>query len=316
MRINRHVANLRYAAAPLALGLALISTPSFAQDAVPAEEAEEVILVTGSRIARTNLELSSPVNVIGAEEIQFRQPTSIEDVLRQLPGSVPGIGSAVNNGSNGTATFNLRGLGSNRNLVLINSRRVVPSGTGGVVDLNILPVALLERSEVLTGGASSTYGADAIAGVLNFITQRDFTGLQLDTSYGITERGDGQSFKTDLTIGADLDGGRGNVALSIGYTNTKPVLQGNRDISLFARSSATGSPQGSPTATPGSILFPLPAGSPGGRFDPATGTILFDGLSDYNFNPLNVFQTPLRRYNVFAQARYEVSDAIEVFTEA
>ena len=310
------ISNLKYAAAPLALGLALISTPSFAQDEAPTEEAAEAIVVTGSRIARTNLELSSPVNVIGAEEIQFRQPTSIEDVLRQLPGSVPGIGSAVNNGSNGTATFNLRGLGSNRNLVLINSRRVVPSGTGGVVDLNILPVALLERSEVLTGGASSTYGADAIAGVLNFITKRDFTGLQLDTSYGITERGDGQSFKTDLTIGADLDGGRGNVALSIGYTNTKPVLQGNRDISLFARSSATGSPQGSPTATPGAILFPLPAGSAGGRFDPATGTILFDGLSDYNFNPLNVFQTPIRRYNVFAQARYEVSDAIEVFTEA
>lgn len=291
------------------------AVPAFAQDADPqAEEvtaAEENIVVTGSRIPRTNIELSSPVNIVGQDEIQFRQPTSIEDVLRQLPGSVPGIGSAVNNGSNGTATFNLRGLGSNRNLVLVNSRRVVPSGTGGVVDLNILPVALLERAEVLTGGASSVYGADAITGVLNFITKRDFTGMQLDTSYGLTEEGDGQSLKTDLTIGANLDGGRGNVALSIGYTNTKPVLQGDRAISTFARSSATGARQGSPTAAPASIDFPI-AGS---RFDPSSGTIV-PGLGDFNFNPLNVFQTPLRRYNIFGQARYEVSDAVEVFTEA
>ena len=320
---NTRISNLKYAAAPLALSLALISTPSFAQNVADepvadetTDEAAPAIVVTGSRIARSNLELSSPVNVIGAEEIQLRQPTSIEDVLRQLPGSVPGLGSAVNNGSNGTASFNLRGLGSNRNLVLLNSRRVVPAGTGGVVDLNILPVALLERSEVLTGGASSVYGADAITGVLNFITKRDFVGLQLDTSYGITERGDGQSLKTDLTIGAELDGGKGNVALSIGYTNTKPVLQGDRAISTFSRSSATGLPQGSPTATPASILFPLIAGSAGGRFDPASGTIKFDGLSDFNFNPLNIFQTPLRRYNIFGQARYEVSDAVEVFTEA
>jgi iron complex outermembrane recepter protein len=312
-----YIFNLKYAAAPLALSLALMSTPSFAQEDASAPKAEEastsngLIVVTGSRITRANLELSSPVNVIGAEEIQFRQPTSIEDVLRQLPGSVPGIGSAVNNGSNGTATFNLRGLGANRNLVLINSRRLVPSGTGGVVDLNLLPVALLERAEVLTGGASSVYGADAITGVLNFITKRNFTGLQLDASYGLTERGDGQSLKTDLTIGADLDNGRGNVALSIGYTNTKPVLQGNRAISTFSRSSATGAAQGSPTAVPASILFPLT-----GAFNPGTGTITGPALSDFNFNPLNVFQTPLRRYNVFAQARYEVSDAVEVFTEA
>jgi iron complex outermembrane recepter protein len=302
------------------LGLALAATPAMAQEAAAESEAAgELIVVTGSRIARTNLELSSPVNVIGAEEIQFRQPTSIEDVLRQLPGSVPGLGSAVNNGSNGTATFNLRGLGTNRNLVLINSRRVVPAGTNGVVDLNILPVALLERSEVLTGGASSVYGADAITGVLNFITKRNFTGLQLDSSYGITERGDGQSFKTDLTIGADLDGGRGNVALSIGYTNTKPVLQGDRAISLFARSSATGARQGSPTAAPATIFAPIifPAGTlpAGARFDPASGTIV-PGDADFNFNPLNIFQTPIRRYNIFAQGRYEVSDAVEVFTEA
>jgi iron complex outermembrane recepter protein len=324
------ISALKLSTTPFVLGLALISTAAFAQSA-PADEAEdaeakETIVVTGSRINRANVELSSPVNVIGSDEIQYRQPTSIEDVLRQLPGTVPGIGSAVNNGSNGTATFNLRGLGTNRNIVLLNSRRIVPAGVGGVVDLNILPVALLDRSEVLTGGASSTYGADAIAGVLNFITKRNFSGLQLDSSYGITQRGDGQSFKTDLTIGANFDDSRGNATLSIGYTNTKPVLQGDRDIGLVSRASActaaqvadsscatlgVGVTQGSATSTPATILFPI-ANS---RFDPTSGTIV-SGLGDYNFNPLNIFQTPLKRFNIFGQARYEVTPDVEVFTEA
>jgi iron complex outermembrane recepter protein len=311
---NIHIRNFKNASAPVALALALISTPSFAQDAAPAdgEEAaeEKVLVVTGSRIARANVELSSPVSVIGKEEIEYRQPTSIEDVLRTLPGSVPGIGSAVNNGSGGTATFNLRGLGTNRNLVLLNSRRVVASGTGGVTDLNILPVALLERSEVLTGGASSVYGADAISGVLNFITKKNFSGIQLDANYGLTERGDGANYRVDLTVGGNFADDRGNAALSIGYTDTQPVLQGDRNIGLVSISSASGLPQGSPTATPASIGFPIL----NSRFDPATGTIL-PGQSDYNFNPLNVFQTPLKRYNLFAQANYEITPAIEAFVE-
>ena len=315
---NTRISNFKNATAPLALALALISTPSFAQDTAPdaaasdaeAVDEEKVLVVTGSRIARPNIELSSPVSVIGKEEIEYRQPTSIEDVLRTLPGAIPGIGSAVNNGSGGTATFNLRGLGSNRNLVLLNSRRVVASGTGGVTDLNILPVALLERSEVLTGGASSVYGADAISGVLNFITKKNFSGLQLDANYGLTERGDGANYRVDLTVGGNFDDGRGNAAVSIGYTDTQPVLQGDRDIGKVSISSANGLPQGSPTATPASIGFPIL----NSRFDPATGTIVA-GQSDFNFNPLNIFQTPLKRYNLFAQANYEITPAIEAFVE-
>ncbi len=316
---KNYILGLKLAATPLALGLGMISTPSFAQDkdAAPAAAADEddaskdQIVVTGSRIARPNIELSSPVSVIGKEEIEYRQPTSIEDVLRTLPGAIPGIGSAVNNGSNGTATFNLRGLGTNRNLVLLNSRRVVAAGTGGVTDLNILPVALLERSEVLTGGASSVYGADAISGVLNFITKKNFSGLQLDANYGLTGRGDGANYRMDLTVGGNFDDGRGNAVISLGYTDTSPVLQGSREIGKVSLSSATGLPQGSPTATPASLSFPLL----NSRFDPVTGTILTDGQSDYNFNPLNVFQTPLKRYNLFAQANYEITPAIEVFAE-
>ncbi len=321
---NSRTNNFKNAAAPLALALALISTPSFAQDAAPdatasdaeAVDEEKILVVTGSRIARPNIELSSPVSVIGKEEIEYRQPTSIEDVLRTLSGATPGIGTAVNNGSNGTATFNLRGLGTNRNLVLLNSRRVVGAGTTGVADLNILPVALLERSEVLTGGASSVYGADAISGVLNFITKKNFSGMQLDANYGLTERGDGANYRVDLTVGGNFAEDRGNAALSIGYTNTQPVLQGDRDIGLVSIGSNNGLPQGSPTATPGTIVFPVvfPGAVGGSRFDPATGTIVA-GPSDYNFNPLNVFQTPLKRYNLFAQANYEITPAIEAFVQ-
>jgi iron complex outermembrane recepter protein len=193
-------------------GLAF-ATPAFAQDAIPPEEIppedqptmqsqdaieDELairqatageIVVTGSRIARPNLEQSAPVTVVGAEEIALQQPTSAEDFLREIPGASPATGPQTNNGSNGSANVNLRGLGTNRNLVLLNSRRVTPRDITAVVDLNMIPVTMIERTDVYTGGASTVYGADAVAGVVNFITRRDFAGAEIGALYGITERG-------------------------------------------------------------------------------------------------------------------------------
>lgn len=313
------------------------AAPAYAQDQQEVQDqpaaSEGTIVVTGSRIANPNLEQSSPVSVLGAEEFALQSPASVEQLLRELPGTAPGINSQVNNGSNGTASFNLRGLGTNRNLVLLNSRRVVPSTLGNVVDLNIIPIAMLERADVFTGGAVTSYGADAVAGVVNFITRQDFSGLDLSASYGITERGDGDQIRLDLVTGANFDDGRGNVTLGVSYTQTDPVLQGNRQIGLVSRGSTctaaqvtsgaceqrtVGSPQGSGTAVPASLFFPLPstgAFANGAQFDPATGTII-PGLADYNFNPLNLFQTPLDRWSVFASGKYEVADNIEVYTEA
>lgn len=292
------------------------------------------VVVTGSRIARPDLEQSSPVAVVDASEIAARAPVSVEQVLRQLPGATAGITPAVNNGTNGTASFNARGLGTNRNLVLLNNRRVVPSTLGNVVDLNVIPIALLERIESLTGGAVTTYGADAVAGVVNFITRQDFSGVEAAGQYGVSERGDGAGYRTDLITGVNLDEGRGNAVLSLSYTNTKPVLQGSRPLGTVSRASTCsaaqltagvcnierGSPQGSATAVPASLFFPLPTAavdptrSGGAQFDPATGTIA-PGLSDYNFNPLNYYQTPLDRWSVFGAARYEITPAIEVYGE-
>jgi len=285
--------------------------PVEAQEPIVESQTTGEIIVTGSRVRNSNLEQSSPVAVVDAEEISLVQPTSAEDFLRDIPGASPGINSQVNNGTNGTATFNLRNLGSNRNLILLNERRVVPSTLGGVADLNIIPVALLERVDIFTGGASSVYGADAVSGVANFITRRDFSGLDVNALYGITQRGDGASFRVDVTAGANFDDGRGNAVLSIGYTETDPVLQGERDIGLVSRSSVTGNPQGSVAATPATILAPFVA-----AVRPGQDTFAIGETNDFNFNPLNVFQTPLERYNIFGQARYEVTPGVEVFTEA
>lgn len=319
-------------AAPLLAQTAAVDAPT--PTAAPAPDSADSgsdVIVTGSRISNPNISQSSPVSVISAAELELRQPTSIEQVLRELPGGSPGIGQQVNNGQGGVASFNQRGLGTNRNLVLLNNRRVVPSTLGNVVDLNVIPLALIERSDVLTGGAVTSYGADAVAGLVNFITKRNFSGLDLQANYGITERGDGQSYRFDLTTGANFADNKGNVVLSFSYTNTKPVLQGDRSIGLFSRQSTCtagqnnaaggcaaatlGANQGSGTAVPASLFAPLPAGVSGARFDPATGTINTTGASDFNFNPLNLYQTPLDRYEIYAASHYEFVPNVELYTE-
>jgi len=326
-------AALRGSVATAALSLAMLVGPSaLAQDTAAAgATGDETIIVTGSRINNPNLVQSSPVSVIGADEVTFQQPLSAEDLIRDLPGAVPSTGPQTNNGSDGSARANLRGLGSNRNLVLLNSRRITPRSTDGVVDLNIIPVALIERVDVFTGGASTVYGADAVAGVLNFITKQDFAGIDMRAQFGLTGRGDGRTTRLDLTTGVNFDDGRGNAVLSIGYTNTQPVLQGDRAIGTIARQSTNctaqqiaaqgcnpavnnvvqGFPQGSPTAAPASIFSPF-----NGAVDP-TGTKFTVGPNnDYNFQPINLFQTPLERYNIFGQTRYEITDNVEVYAEA
>lgn len=304
-------AALRGGAASLALSFGLLAAPAFAQSAATTAESSETIIVTGTRIARPNIEQSSPVSVIDEAELGFRQPLAAEEFLRELPGVAPNIGPAVNNGTNGSAQIDLRGLGANRNLVLMDGRRVVPATTAGVVDLNNIPVALIERVDVLTGGASTQYGADAIAGVVNFITRRNFTGVDSSSTIGLAEEGDGRIFRTDLTLGASFDDGRGNAVLSIGYSDSNPVLQGDRPWGFESLSSGNGRPQGSATATPATILFPFTA-----AVNPEAGRLDLGQTTNFNFNPLNVYQTPLERYSIFAKANYEVSDAVEVYAQA
>lgn len=302
------------------VGAASLASPAFAQTPVEAspEAQEDVaaaatgqdIVVTGTLIRNPNLERSSPVNVTSADDIELLQSNVAEEILREIPGVVPSIGSAVNNGNGGASFVNLRGLGSNRNIVLLDGVRITPAELQGRFDLNNIPVSLIERVDVLTGGASTTYGADAISGVVNFITKSDFAGVEINASEQITQEGDGNVFRVDATIGANFDDGRGNAVLSIGYQESDPVFQGGRDVSLTTIETFTGTAIGSGTSVPSRFSVP---GQPTRQIDPATGALV-PTFRTFNFNPFNVFQTPFERFNFYGAAEYEVTDGIEVYT--
>ena len=298
------------------VGLAALafSAPAYAQDAtetIDAPAAEGAIVVTGSRIANPNLEQASPVSVVTAEELGLQQTNTVEESLRQIPGMVPSIGSNVNNGNGGSTYTDLRGLGAARNLVLLNGTRLVPQGLNGLTNIDVIPVALMERMDVLTGGAGATYGADAIAGVVNFITKKDFEGVDLSATNQITEEGDGHTFRADLIVGGNFDDGRGNAVFALGYTDRDAIFQGDRAYGINNISSVTGDAGGSSTTVPSVITIP----------GTTSGTLQVDGDSlspfyaPFNFNPYNVYQTPLKQYRLYGAANYAVNDAIEVFAE-
>lgn len=262
-RKNRLLAETIVASA----SLATLAGPAMAQDAAAPPEldtAEEEIVVTGSRIPRPNLVGVTPVAQVGAEEIMSRGVTRIEDMLNQLPQAYAAEMSGVANGAAGTAQADLRNLGSPRTLVLIDGRRLVPGDPGdntnsAAVDLNAIPAALVQRVEVLTGGASAVYGADAVAGVVNFIMLDDFEGVRFDAQYSLYQHNndddetgdlaaraeinprffrvpddnvmDGETADFSFIVGANSEDGRGNVTAYAGYRNVKQILQGERGFS-------------------------------------------------------------------------------------
>jgi iron complex outermembrane receptor protein len=207
----------------------LISQNSRAQ--APASTLEEVE-VTGSRIKRQDLEGVGPVTVFDAQDIEATGITSTEALLQRFSASAGFAGNQTNaywtgNGY-GTAQVNLRGLGINRTLVLLNGRRIVYGGTGAnsAVDLNLIPTAIIERIDVLKDGASALYGADAVAGVVNIITKRNFDGLELDAQFGQTAEGDGEEIAANLMLG--VRGERGNLMATMSYTEGKAVNMADR----------------------------------------------------------------------------------------
>lgn len=284
-------------------GLAFTGLPAFAQTS-------ERVEITGSRIKTISSETTSPIVTVGKQQLQEQQPVAIEEVIRSLPAAVPAIGPGTNNGTGGGATIDLRGLGSNRTLVLVNGRRMVPFDLNAVVDTNTIPIALLRSVDIYTGGGSAVYGADAVAGVVNFKLRRDFRGVEASTSYGVSAEGDAKRMRTDITLGSSLADGKGNVALSIGKTRTDPVRQGLRSFGAVSRSSTSGNPQGSFTGVPvyvDSAVF-SEGGDGNGGFDSST-------WDTYNFNPLNYYQTPLDRLQTTALANYTVNEHATVYAE-
>ena len=228
----RKISILKAGAAPVALGLVLAATPAFAQDqdmseeAAPAEEARAIV-VTGSRIARPNLESASPVTVVSAEQIELTGTTTLETLLNQLPQVIPGNTRVSNNaGGENFATLDLRGLGPARTLILVDGERLPASTTTGVIDINQIPVGLIQRVEVVTGGASAVYGSDAIGGVINFILKEDYEGVEFVGLQNFSEDGAFQTYTINGTMGGNFADGRGNFTFFGSWTDRDGVFQG------------------------------------------------------------------------------------------
>jgi iron complex outermembrane recepter protein len=220
----------------VAVALAPTAMPLFAQEGAVVDE----ITVTGSRIVRRDFIANSPILTVESETFENVSTVAIETVLNQLPQFVPALSqfttmdvqsSATN--TPGASTLNLRGLGANRNLVLIDGRRGQPVNGALVVDINSIPSAAVQRVEIITGGASAVYGADAVSGVVNFILKKDFDGIEIGTQYGMTEHGDASELRVSALMGANLADGRGNVMLGAEHAQRGTAY--TMDRSFFRR---------------------------------------------------------------------------------
>lgn len=309
-------------------------TPSFAQDATSTEEAErEVVVVTGTRISAPGVQSASPITTIGSAELQLQQVAEPEKLLRALPSTIPGDGENVNNGTAGVTSINMRGLGSRRNLVLIDGKRMTPYNINGIVDVSTVPQAMLERIDILTGGASTVYGSDAVSGVVNFVLKRDFEGVELDARRSITGEGDGPILTISAAFGGNFADDRGNVALSMNWTERESVRLAQRSFGLVGVTSANGAGlSGSlPAAAAGCGGPNVYADSAGGgsttgiptriSYMGGAGQFRDDGTlgtncSRFNFNPYNYYQTPQERFSATAIGHYQVTDSIEAYTRA
>jgi iron complex outermembrane recepter protein len=312
------------AASPVALALALsLGGVAHAQDAAPTQaedtQAEDggVIVVTGSRIARTDLTSPVPVAVVSTEEIQRTGAANIQDVLAELPAVGQNISRTSSNFSttgNGQATVNLRNLGSSRTLVLVNGRRFVAGIPGtSIVDLNNIPTDLIKQVEVVTGGASALYGSEAIAGVVNFILDDEFQGLRVHGQANLTDKGDAARQLISAVAGTSFADGRGHIVVSGSYDRDEGLRSRNRSFS------AVDNPNRSSFNAQG--LF-----SPDGSFAPGAGTFTYDAFNNlkqyqsanidgYNRNADRYLALPVERYLGSAMGKFEISPAATVYGE-
>lgn len=316
-----------FATSVMAGATVAMSGYAVAQDAAAEEDEarQSTITVTGSRIARQDFVSNSPVATVGSEQFDLTGTVNTEGLLNTLPQTVPGLDRTSNNPGGGIATVDLRGLGSNRTLVLVDGKRVVPSTGGGTVDINNIPAALIERVEVVTGGASAVYGSDAVAGVVNFILKDDFEGAEFSAGYeAAVDNWDAQVWSANATIGGNFAEGRGNAVVSLGYTKREELFQGDRDFSFFAQfdDGAGGLFDGGSSGVPQGALFSgfnLPDGSRGifnedGTLRPFVTS--GDNNDFYNYAPENYIQLPQERFQINGKANYEINDELEVYASA
>lgn len=306
------------------------------------------VVVTGTRIARDGYEAPTPLTVVGVEQVQQQASPNLIDYLTTLPsfaGNYTPQGSTqnVSSGTAGTSSANLRNLGTNRTLVLIDGQRSVGSTITGLVDINTIPSQLIERVEVVTGGASAAYGSDAVSGVVNFILDKKFTGFKSEVAGGATTYGDNANYKVSATAGTAFAGGRGHVILSGSHNQQEGVLEADRDwnklgwqiVNNPTYSATNGQPQrlllsgiAPSNATPGGIIVAGPlrgvAFGEGGRpyqfnYGPLISGSAMQG-GDWETSSLHVrgqsLEPKLRSDNVFARVSFDVTDNVEVYVQS
>jgi len=296
-------------------------------NSAPASEEEkgtaEAIVVTGSRIRRADLVGVGPATVVTAESIANTGIVNVETVLQRLPANAGFAGNQTSSywtgNGYGTAQVNLRGLGIKRTLVLLNNRRLVAGGTGAnsSPDLNMIPVSIIKRIDVLKDGASAIYGADAVAGVVNIVTDTEFEGLGIGARYGITEKGDGDDFTVDLTWGIQSD--RGGISAAVTYQKTSAVNMASR------------APCGLAEVSPGVLGCSNSASTLGGRAvlpsgqqinfnnDPNGDGNFYEPYNsakhNFNGNPFLNAVSPIERVSTAFFTHYDVTDSITAFGE-
>lgn len=302
------------------LGTLGVTTSATAQEA-----AIDEVLVTGSRIKRADIDGVGKVNIVTADDFSAIGAVSVDQLLKFSPFTAGAQAGAESNYLSakegyGTASVNLRGLGQNRTLVLVNGRRFVAGGSGAnsVVDLNSIPVNMIERIETLLDGSSAIYGADAVAGVVNIISRRSFNGMQFDASYGVTEEGDAENADFSVMFGRQSDD-RGFV-ISANYTDRKEARSKDRGFSecffeeedgekSCSGSSSTAGGRGS-TETMGNVQFNQDPNGDGDSFVPYSFA-----LHAFDFQEFFNLTAPYDRTNISANGFIDITDSVRLFTE-
>ncbi|MDH4047954.1 MAG: TonB-dependent receptor [Gammaproteobacteria bacterium] len=311
---------------------------ALAQQNNPDDALEEVV-VTGSRLLRNrDFIAASPVQTVSLEEIQFSGNVTLEDTLNEFPQLNPDNTGTVNqSGGSGVLSADLRGLGAVRTLVLVDGKRYVPGDVTGLVDLATVPDMLVQRVEIITGGASAVYGSDAIAGAVNFILRDDFEGAEVRYQYGQTGESDGENNKVDILLGANAADGRGNVTIHASYTKRDPVFMGDRAFSqqpLLADSTGQLNNFGSGNIPGGLIGVPssdfgliqgvdltnsngsCPGAIQGVRFgDDGSPFPFCRPTEQYNYAAPNFLLRPLERWQVSALGSYDVGQNVEAYAQ-
>lgn len=326
---------------------AIASEPAEASSMDPGITLEE-LTVTGSRIEHSGFQAPTPVSVVDAAQIEHRGASNLANVINEMPaftGTITPASTGLNSRQNGINAVDLRGLGTNRNLVLLNGRRGTPFDEFGNVDLNAVPSLAIGRVEVVTGGASAAWGSDAISGVVNLIYDEDLEGLKFNAQYGQSERGDAQDTRLAAAWGTSLNGGAGHFLLAADYNKNEGVPEGRdrawqrRSPALVSNPADTGRNDGIPAflIRDNAVLF---VGSPNGVTLPGlTGT----GVDNLEFFPdgtarprqlgevmdnfmiggsgsrladRNALFIPIERFNVLATLQHDIADGTEAFVEA